>query len=130
MARVALEGAEIVVRLSPRETLAARRRQVRVPLSALREVRVEPDWWRALRGLRGRGLWIPDRLCVGTRVLPDGEDFAVIKPGDPVLCVELRRDAAFRRLAVSDPDPERAVRELRPFVPTDRLGRDEPTGLP
>ncbi|MET9378493.1 hypothetical protein ACFYV5_31705 [Streptomyces sp. NPDC003035] len=122
MARVAVEGAEIVVRLSLREQLAARRRQLRVPLSALREVRVEPDWWRALRGRRGRGVWIPDRLYVGIRVLPDGQDFAVIKPGEPVLCVELRRGTAFGRLAVSDPDPERAVRELRPFVPTDRLG--------
>ncbi|MFD7324416.1 hypothetical protein ACFV9D_25540 [Streptomyces sp. NPDC059875] len=122
MARVAVEGAEIVVRLSLRETLAARRRQVRVPLSALREVRVEPDWWRALRGLRGRGLWIPDRLCVGIRVLPDGRDFVAITPGEPVLCVELRRDAPFGRLAVCDPDPDRAVRELRPYVPTDRLG--------
>jgi hypothetical protein len=122
MARVTVEGAEIVVRLSPREKLAARRRQLRVPLSALREVRVEPDWWRALRGRRGRGIWIPDRLYVGIRVLPDGQDFAVIKPGEPVLCVELRRGTSFGRLAVSDPDPERAVRELRPFVPTDRLG--------
>ncbi|WP_137991553.1 hypothetical protein [Streptomyces vilmorinianum] len=121
MARVSVEGTDIVVRLSLRETLAARRRTVRVPLSALREVRVEPDWWRALRGLRGRGLWIPDRLCVGVRVLPDGRDFAAVKPGEPVVCVELRRDAAFGRLAVTDPDPQRAVRELRPYAPTDRL---------
>ncbi|MFD9030704.1 hypothetical protein ACFVZW_06005 [Streptomyces sp. NPDC059567] len=121
MARVTVEGTDIVVRLSLREKLAARRRRLRVPLTALREVRVEPDWWRALRGLRGRGLWIPDRLCVGTRVLPDGEDFAVVVPGRPVVCVELRRGAAYGRLAVSDPDPERAVRELRPYVPTDWL---------
>ncbi|MEU9860757.1 hypothetical protein AB0D99_07775 [Streptomyces sp. NPDC047971] len=121
MARVTVEGDDIVVRLSLRERLAARRGQVRVPLTALREVRVEPDWWRALRGSRGRGLWIPDRLCVGTRLLPDGEDFAVVEPGTPVVCVELRRDAPYGRLAVSDPDPDRAVRELRPHVPTDRL---------
>ncbi|MDT9686876.1 hypothetical protein Q5762_00610 [Streptomyces sp. P9(2023)] len=122
MARVTVEGTDIVVRLSPREKLAARRRAVRVPVAALREVRVEPDWWRALRGRRGRGLWIPDRLLVGTRLLPDGRDFAAVKPGTPVVCVEFRRDAPFARLAVSDPDPERAVRELRPYVPADLLG--------
>ncbi|MEU7011530.1 hypothetical protein [Streptomyces sp. NPDC046332] len=121
MARVTVDGADIVVRLSPREKLAARRRTVRVPVTFLREVRIEPDWWRALRGSRGRGLWIPDRVCVGTRVLPDGRDFAAVKPGSPVVCVELRRDAPYGRLAVSDPDPERAVRELGPYVPTDLL---------
>ncbi|MFG2645011.1 hypothetical protein ACGFYP_29040 [Streptomyces sp. NPDC048370] len=123
MARLTVDGTDIVVRLSVRERLAARRGNVRVPLTALREVRVEPDWWRALRGRRGRGLWIPDRLCVGVRVLPDGRDFAVVKAGTPVVCVELRGDVPFGRLAVSDPDPERAVRELRPHVPTDLLGR-------
>ncbi|MCT4351937.1 hypothetical protein M5362_02150 [Streptomyces sp. Je 1-79] len=121
MARVTVDGTDLVVRLSLRERLAARRGDVRVPLTALREVRVEPDWWRALRGSRGRGLWIPGRICVGTRVLPDGRDFAAVKAGTRVLCVELRRDAAFGRLAVSDPDPERAVRELGPYVPTDLL---------
>ncbi|MFE5618814.1 hypothetical protein [Streptomyces sp. NPDC056470] len=122
MARVTVDDAGyIVVRLSPREKLAARRRDVRVPVGALREVRIEPDWWRALRGSRGRGLWIPDRICVGIRILPDGRDFVAVKPGAPVVCVELRRDAPFGRLAVSHPDPERAVRELAPHVPTDLL---------
>ncbi|MFI8521283.1 hypothetical protein ACIGEZ_26205 [Streptomyces sp. NPDC085481] len=114
-------GGEIVVRLSPRERLAARRGAVRVPLTALRAAYVEPDWWRALRGAKGKGLWIPDRLCVGTRILPDGEDFVVIHPGRPVLCVELRGSAPYRRLAVSDPEPEQALSALMPYVPVDRL---------
>ncbi|MFC8278121.1 hypothetical protein ACFUJR_37465 [Streptomyces sp. NPDC057271] len=122
MARVTVDDAGcIVVRLSPPEKLAARRRDVRVPVGALREVRIEPDWWRALRGGRGRGLWIPDRLCVGIRILPDGRDFVAVRPGKPVVCVELRRDTPFGRLAVSDPDPERAMRELAPYAPTDLL---------
>ncbi|MET9652662.1 hypothetical protein ABZZ44_20680 [Streptomyces sp. NPDC006460] len=122
MARVVVDGADLVVRLSLREKLAARRRRVRVPLTALRAVYVEPDWWRALRGRRGPGLWIPGRVCLGTRLLPDGRDFAAVRAGTPVLCVELRRDAPYGRLAVSDPDPEQALDDLRPYVPTDRLG--------
>ncbi|MFJ3581878.1 hypothetical protein ACIPPS_06540 [Streptomyces sp. NPDC090127] len=122
MAQVTVDGTDLVVRLSLRERLAARRGNVRVPLSSLRAVRVEPDWWRALRGQRGRGLWIPDRLSVGVRVLPGGREFAVVKAGRPVVCVDLRGEVPFGRLAVSDPDPERAVRELRPYVPTDLLG--------
>ncbi|MEV8306476.1 hypothetical protein AB0P36_03720 [Streptomyces flavidovirens] len=122
MARIVLDDSDIVIRLPWWEQLAARRREVRVPFSALREVRIEPDWWRALRGVAGKGAWIPARRCVGVRHLGDGRDFVSVRADGPVLCVELRRWAPFRRLAVSDPHPEEAMRKLQPFVPRDRLG--------
>ncbi|MFE7042745.1 hypothetical protein ACFU9X_25875 [Streptomyces atratus] len=122
MARVVVEGTDIVVRLSWREKAAARHRDVRVPVSALRRLYVEPDWWRALRGGRGRGTWIPGRLCAGIRHLREGQDFAWVRAGRPVLCVELRRGAPFSRLAISVPDAEEAMRALLPLVPRDRLG--------
>ncbi|MBT2401997.1 hypothetical protein [Streptomyces sp. ISL-100] len=123
MARVVLEGSDIVVRLTWWEKLAARRREVRVPASALRQVRIEPDWWRAVRGVAGKGVWIPARRCVGIRHVGDTkEDFVAIRADGPVLCVELRRWAPFSRLAVSDPHPEVAIHKLQPLVPRDRLG--------
>ena len=122
MARVVLEGSDIVVRLSWWEKLAARRREVRVPASALRQVHIEPDWWRALRGVAGKGAWIPARGCVGIWHLGDTKDFVAIRADGPVLCVELRRSAPFSRLAVSDAHPEAAMRKLQPLVPRDRLG--------
>ncbi|MEV6654541.1 hypothetical protein [Streptomyces sp. NPDC051219] len=121
MARVAVQGTDIVVRLSWWEMVAARRREVRVPVSALREVHVEPDWWRALRGVCAKGAWIPARFCVGTRHLRDRIDFAAVRPDGPVLCVDLRRSAPFSRLAVSVPDPQEAMRALLPLVPRGRL---------
>lgn len=121
MARVVVEGTDIVVRLSWLEKVAARRREVRVPVSALRQVHVEPDWWRALRGVPGKGIWIPAQLCVGTRRLQEGNDFAAVRADGPVLCVELRRSAPFSRLAISVPDPEEPMRALLPLVPRDRL---------
>ncbi|MEV6162394.1 hypothetical protein AB0L71_10810 [Streptomyces sp. NPDC052052] len=121
MARVVVEGADIVVRLRWREKAAARHRNVRVPLSALRQVRIEPDWWRVLRGGRGRGTWIPDLLCAGIRPLQGGQDFVLVRVGKPVLCVELRRGAPYERLAISVPDPEETLRTLLPSVPQDRL---------
>lgn len=120
MDRVVVEDHDIVVRLAWWEKLAARRREVRVPVSALRQVHIEPDWWRALRGECGRGVWIPGR-CVGTRRLPDGQDFVTVRVDQPVLCVELRRGAPFRRVAVSVPDPDEVLRTLLPLVPEDRL---------
>ncbi|MFE7395943.1 hypothetical protein [Streptomyces sp. NPDC057557] len=122
MARVVVEGTDIVVRLSWREKAATRHRDVRVPVSALARLHIEPDWWRALRGGCGRGTWIPGRLCAGIRHLQEGQDFALVRVGRPVLCVELRRGAPFSRLAVSVPDPEDAMRALLPLVPRDRLG--------
>jgi hypothetical protein len=131
MARVVVEGTDIVVRLSWWEKAMTCHRDVRVPVTKLRSPRVEPDWWRALRGERGRGTWIPGRLYAGVRPLrlysgvrplEEGRDFVSIREGRPVLCVELRRGAPYSRLAVSVPDPEEAMRALLPLTPRDRLG--------
>ncbi|MFJ3977133.1 hypothetical protein [Streptomyces sp. NPDC090021] len=116
MAHVTVEGGEVVVRLGLREGLAARRRQVRVPVSALREVHVERSWWRVLRGRAGSGTWSPGR-CSGVRNRPDGEDFVAVKAESAVLCLELAEGAPFRRVAVSVPDPERAERTVHDAMP-------------
>ncbi|MFE2130369.1 hypothetical protein [Streptomyces amritsarensis] len=118
MARVTVEGSEVVVRLGLREGLAARRRQVRVPVSALREVHVERSWWRVLRGRAGSGTWSPGR-CSGIRRRPDGEDFVAVKAESTVLCLELAEGAPFRRVAVSVPDAARAERAVREVMPQD-----------
>ncbi|MFJ6797348.1 hypothetical protein [Streptomyces sp. NPDC091268] len=117
MARIVVQGSDIVVRMSWREKFLARRREVRVPLSALRRVYVQPDWWRALRGRCGRGTWIPARRCAGVRHLGKVKDFVVVRAGGPVLCVELGASAPFSRLAVSDPSPQEALRSLEAHVP-------------
>ncbi|MGW5661616.1 hypothetical protein ACWEWG_16160 [Streptomyces sp. NPDC003758] len=118
MARILVDREELVVRLRWRERAAARRGDVRVPLEAVRRVTVEPDWWRALRGDRRRGLWIPGTLCIGTRGHPGGEDFVVVRPGAPAVCVALRPGAPFRLLAVSVPDgAEATARRLRRLAP-------------
>ncbi|WP_063831318.1 hypothetical protein [Streptomyces sp. NRRL F-2664] len=130
MARVSVEGAEVVVRLGLREGLAARRRQVRVPVAALRDVRVERSWWRVLRGRPGHGTWSPGR-CSGVRSRPAGEDFVAVKAESTVLCLELGDGAPFRRVAVSVADPERAERAVRavmPPAPAVEEGAPKPTG--
>ncbi|MGW7450139.1 hypothetical protein [Streptomyces sp. NPDC054787] len=121
MARIVVRGAEIVVCLSWWEKLLTRSREVRVPLSALRRVYVQPDWWRALRGTCGRGTWIPARGCAGVRHVGQRKDFVVVRPDGPVLCVELGPSAAFSRLAVSDPEPQKALSALEPHVPDSLL---------
>ena len=101
MARMLVRGDDVVVRLSWWEKVAARHGNVRLPLAAVCRVTVEGDWWRVLRGDGLRGVWIPGALCVGTRAHQGGEDFVAVRPGRPVVCVELRPSAPFRLLAVS-----------------------------
>ncbi|MGW3411389.1 hypothetical protein [Streptomyces sp. NPDC000888] len=103
MARILVNGDDVVVHLSWRERAAARRGDVRVPLTAVCRVTVEAAWWRALRGVRQRGVWIPGVRFIGTRSRHVGMDFVAIRFGRPVVCVELRPGAPFRLLAVSVP---------------------------
>lgn len=118
VARILVKDDDLVVRLSLRESAAAHRGGVCVPLAAVSRVTVEPDWWRALRGVALHGVWIPGVLCVGTRGHPGGQDFVAVRPGRPVVCVELRPTAPFGLLAVSVPDDAEATADrLRRLAP-------------
>jgi hypothetical protein len=113
-----VKGENLVLRLSWWEKTAARHRDVRVPLATVRRVTVEPDWWRALRGVARRGVWIPGTLCVGTRGHHGGKDFTVVRPGSPVVCVFLWPGAPFSLLAVSaGDDAEATAHRLRLLAP-------------
>ena len=116
MARMLIDGDDVVVHLSLWERAAARHGDVRVPLTAVSRVTVEPDWWRALRGAPQRGVWIPGARCIGTRSHLAGVDFVVLRPGRPVVCVELRPSASFRVLAVSVPTRNEARATVRSLV--------------
>ncbi|MDQ1042643.1 hypothetical protein [Streptomyces sp. V4I2] len=88
-------------------------RNVRIPLTAVKDVKVEPDWWRALRGVRRRGRWRPGRFCLGEWRHRDGLDFIAVRAGTPVVRVDLWRSAPFTRLCVSAADAEEAARSVR-----------------
>lgn len=120
MARLFVDGDDLVVHLSCVEKAAARRGDVRVPLTAVCRVTVEPDWWRALRGVPQRGVWVPGTRCIGMRSHHAGMDFVAIRSGRPVVCVELRPAAPLRLLGVSVPTRT----EARSTV--DWLGRTAP----
>jgi hypothetical protein len=120
MAHILTEGDQVVVRLAWWEKAAARRGDVRVPLAAMRRVTVEPDWWRAPRGLHESGICIPGALCLGTRRHQAGKDFAALRPNRPVVCVELWSSAPFLLFAISarsEAEAEATARQLRQAAP-------------
>jgi hypothetical protein len=105
MARVAIEGDELVVRLRWLEKLGAFRSNVRVPLAAIRDVRVATHPWAELRGIRAPGTGFPGLISLGTRRGRSGKDFAAVYRRTAAVVIELE-GAGFRRLVVSAADPE------------------------
>lgn len=117
MARLLVKDDDLVVRLSWWEKAAARHADVHVPLAATRRVRVERDWWRALRGVERRGVSIPGALYAGTRRHRRETDFVAFRPGAPVVCIDMGPDSPFKLLSVSVTAPEAAARWLRSLAP-------------
>ncbi|MEU6337640.1 hypothetical protein ABZ839_24880 [Streptomyces cellulosae] len=115
MTRLHIDNGELTVRLPWRWALAARRRTVRLPLRFVDEVRVEPNWWRAVRprphpGYRFR----PGRWCVGEIEHTRGRDFIALRARGPALVVSTSgRQAPYTRLALSTADPEVDAARIR-----------------
>lgn len=108
MARLLIDGDDLVVRLSWSERLRARRREVRLPGAVIKDARIEPDWWRALRGAPERGPRLPAR-CLGEWRHPRGRDFVALRSGYPAVLVDLwptPSTAPLARIAVSVPPAE------------------------
>jgi len=110
MAKLMVDGSELVVRLSWWEKVAARHGDVRVSLAAVQQVTVQPDAWRALRGKRRRGLLVPGVLCLGVWRHSDGWDFVAVRlRRGGVVLADLRGGVPFARIAVSSAELQAAV---------------------
>ncbi|MFD5394304.1 hypothetical protein ACFWJW_08745 [Streptomyces sp. NPDC127097] len=113
MARLLVDGDDLVMGLAWWEKLIARHGDVRVPLAAVEQVSIQPDWWRALRGIRvrTRALAVPGALCVGVWRHGEGQDFLALRRPrrSPTVVVDLRTEAPYARIAVSCPPGSQTV---------------------
>ena len=89
MATLRREGDEIVVKLNDLEKAGALHGDVRVPASAVRDVRVSTTPFRELRGIRAPGAGVPGVIALGTWRSRSGKDFAALYRGGPAVVVEL-----------------------------------------
>jgi hypothetical protein len=103
MAMLSRIGDELVVTLNDLEKMGAMRGDVRVPVFAVRSVRVSTNPFRELQGMRAPGTGIPGVIALGTWRSKSAKDFAAVYRGGPAVVVELQ-DAEFRRLIVSAHD--------------------------
>ncbi len=110
MAELVAEGADLVLRLRTADKVVAFHGDVRVPLRAVRAVRVPGSGWTELRGWRSSGLAIPGWMAKGKRRHGSGWDFSLLVKHGPSVVVELN-GAEFERLVVSvDDGPTTAAR--------------------
>jgi hypothetical protein len=123
MATLAVDGNDLVVRLSALEKVGALRGNIRVPLAAVRAVRVSDSPWSKLRGIRAPGTGLPGVISLGTRRGPGIHDFAAVYSRCPALVVEMT-GASFDRLVVSCADAAEA--EARAADVTHASGLDAP----
>lgn len=103
MARLLVDGPDLVLRLSWKEKIGGFHGDVRVPLAAVRSVSVPSSPWLTLRGWRMAGTGIPGVVALGTRRHGEGYDFTAVKKDAPAVQVDLNT-GRFQRLVVSVPD--------------------------
>ena len=113
MARLIVDGTDLVVGLSWLEKLGAVHGNVRVPLRAVRSAAAEPDPWQTLHGTKLAGTGIPGVAVLGTRYFDGGRDFAAVVGRRPAVRAELGQEAPYAQLLVSVDDAEGAVATIR-----------------
>ncbi|HEY6295351.1 MAG TPA: hypothetical protein VIX15_06780 [Streptosporangiaceae bacterium] len=113
MAKLIVDGPDLVVQMSSLEKLGALRGDVRVPLSTVQSAEIEPHPWTAVRGIRIAGTGIPGVIILGTRRFLHGKDFAAVVGRRPTVRVDLSDDSPFSRLVVSVTDPDSTLAAIR-----------------
>ena len=100
LATIAVDGSDLVVRLSSLEKIGALLGNIRLPLASVRVMRVSNTPWSELRGIRAPGTGVPGLISLCTRRGPGVHDFAAVYGRRPALVVEMT-GVSFDRLVVS-----------------------------
>jgi hypothetical protein len=103
MADLIADGTDVIVRLSPLEAVLAWRREVRVPVSALRMVHVEESPLAGLSLLRVPGLSWPGVFAIGRCGRNGRREFAVVRARWAAVVLDAE-GAGWQRVVVSHPD--------------------------
>jgi hypothetical protein len=100
VARVVVDGTDLVLALPVRQKILGFHANLRVPLTSVRSVRVVSNPWMALRGRRMAGTAMRGVAAIGTWIHGDRQfDFCVLRRHEQALEVELAT-GRFRRWLV------------------------------
>ncbi len=113
MAELTVDGTDLVLHLSTAEKAEGFHRDIRLPLSAVTDVRVVGSAWDGeLRGWRAPGTGVPNDIAVGTRRGGFGKDIAAVHGTGPAVVVELE-GSEYGRLVLTADDAEGTAAPLR-----------------
>lgn len=111
MAQLHLEGDHIVVRMGVFDTMLSVRSTIRVPLTSVVRVFVDPFVADEPRGFKAPGTHWPRLVTKGTFHAEGVKTFWNVWRGENPVVVELR-DARFDRLVIQQDNPEAIVEEI------------------
>ena len=112
MAELAIEGDELVLRLSGFEKAAALHRDLRFPVSAIGTVEVDPKPFGLVKGFRAAGLSIPKRVAIGTFRRMGATRFIVLKGTQPAVHITFTR-GSIAALVIGDAQAEAVAQRVR-----------------
>ncbi len=112
MAKLRVEGTDLVLSLTTTEKIAGLHGDLRVPLRQVTSIETLPDALAAVRGVRAPGLAIPGRTKIGTWRGRGARRFVVARRGEPGLRIRLK-GARYDELLVATPDGELVARKIR-----------------
>ncbi len=118
MAHITVDLNDVVVHLTALETVAAWRRSLRLPISALHMVHVEERPLAGLPRWRLPGLACPGLFVIGSRHHEGRREFAAVRAGRPAVVLDAE-GADWDRVVVSDPSAVLVAAELASLL----LGR-------
>jgi hypothetical protein len=113
VAALIVDKRQVVVRLAVWEKVLALRGNVRMPLSAVRGVRVVPDPTEDLKQYLSGGNTLTYRYAYGVRRIPGvGKAFVATHGHGPAVLVMLDPPSKFVRLLITVADPKATVASI------------------
>ncbi|HVB13559.1 MAG TPA: hypothetical protein VNH38_02235 [Candidatus Dormibacteraeota bacterium] len=115
MADIRVEGSELVLVLSGLEKVEGVHGDIRVPLTAVRDVEVVDRPLDLIHGLKMPGTGIPGMTAVGSWISSDGRTFAVEHHTSRGIVVHLE-GLPYQQLIVGSDDPEGLAERVRSAI--------------
>lgn len=112
MAELAIEGNELVLRLSTFEKAAALHRDLRFPVSTIATIEVAEKPFGLVRGYRAAGLSIPRRVAIGTFRRMGSMRFFVLKGTQPAVHITFTR-GRIAALVIGNAHAEAVAQRMR-----------------
>lgn len=112
MAKVRVDGRNLVVEPQGWHKVWALKSRVVVPANRVREVVIDPDLARKPRGIRFPGTYIPGVITAGTYIHEGDRIFWDVRDPEKAVVIDLSGEK-YARLVVEVDDPAEVVSQLR-----------------